>query len=283
MAVNGLAADIRSLESIRTSAKDDPRAAVQAAAKQFEALFMQELLKSMRATTQGESLMGGGASEELATGMLDQQYATSLTGMPGGLAEALTRQLERSMGLTPGPIPVTIDRRANPMPAPSQNWTAAPAMSCARANGTPRRTSQSAMSVASEKPRGAAWAIALLSSLAVLFVGEVMGQAPCDLCWFQRAFMFPLAIILGLGLWWRDGSVGRYGIALALGGGVVALWHMGLYAGLIPERIQPCTATGPSCTDDNQLVFGIPIPLMALVAFALIGFLSALSLKETQT
>jgi len=58
---------------------------------------------------------------------------------------------------------------------------------------------------------------------------------------------------------------------------------MGLYAGLIPERIQPCTATGPSCTDDNQLVFGIPIPLMALVAFALIGFLSALSLKETQT
>ncbi|MCB1995499.1 MAG: flagellar assembly peptidoglycan hydrolase FlgJ [Burkholderiaceae bacterium] len=118
MAVQGLAADVRSLESIRASAKDDPRAAVKAAARQFEALFMQELLKSMRATTQGESLMGGGASEELATGMLDQQYATSLTGMPGGLAEALTRQLERSMGLAPGPIPVTVNRRANPLPAP---------------------------------------------------------------------------------------------------------------------------------------------------------------------
>lgn len=128
-----------------------------------------------------------------------------------------------------------------------------------------------------------AWLVALASTLGALFIGEVLGQTPCVLCWFQRAFMFPLAIILGLGLWWRDGSVGRYGIALALGGGVVALWHMGLYAGLIPERIQPCTATGPSCTDDNQLVFGIPIPLMALVAFALIGFLSALSLKETQT
>jgi disulfide bond formation protein DsbB len=57
---------------------------------------------------------------------------------------------------------------------------------------------------------------------------------------------------------------------------------LGLYVGVIPERIQPCTATGPSCTDDNQLVFGIPIPLMALVAFAMIGLLSALSLKETQ-
>ena len=75
---------------------------------------------------------------------------------------------------------------------------------------------------------GLAWTIALFASLAVLFIGEVLGQSPCVLCWFQRAFMFPLAIILGLGLWWRDDRVGRYGIALALGGGAVALWHLGL-------------------------------------------------------
>lgn len=128
-----------------------------------------------------------------------------------------------------------------------------------------------------------AWIIALISSLAVLFIGEVLGQTPCVLCWFQRAFMFPLAIVLGLGLWWQDSRVGRYGVALALGGAAVALYHIGLYVGLIPEAIQPCTAIGPSCTDDNQLVFGIPIPLMALVAFTMIGVLSALSLKEKQT
>ena len=127
-----------------------------------------------------------------------------------------------------------------------------------------------------------AWIIALIASLSVLFIGEVLGQAPCVLCWFQRVFMFPLAIILGLGLWWQDRQIGRYGIALALGGAGVALWHLGLYAGIVPERVQPCTATGPSCTDDNQLVFGIPIPLMALVAFLLIALLSASSLKETQ-
>lgn len=131
-----------------------------------------------------------------------------------------------------------------------------------------------------EMALGLAWTIALFSSLAVLFIGEVMGQTPCVLCWFQRVFMFPLAVILGLGLWWQDRRVGRYGIALALGGGAVALWHLGLYVSLIPERIQPCTATGPSCTDANQLFLGIPIPLMALVAFALIGMLSARSLKE---
>ncbi len=128
-----------------------------------------------------------------------------------------------------------------------------------------------------------AWIVALTSSLSVLYIGEVLGQAPCNLCWFQRAFMFPLAVVLGLGLWWQDDRVGCYGIALALGGAGVALWHMGLYTGILPEPIQPCTATGPSCTGDNQLFLGIPIPLLALTAFALIAFLSFLSLKEPRT
>lgn len=128
---------------------------------------------------------------------------------------------------------------------------------------------------------GLAWAVALASTLAVLFIGEVLGQMPCLLCWYQRAFMFPLAIVLGLGFWWQDRQVGRYGLALAAGGAAVALWHVGLYAGLIPEPIQPCTATGPSCTDENQIIFGLPIPVLSLAAFALIALLSALSLKET--
>ena len=99
-----------------------------------------------------------------------------------------------------------------------------------------------------ETALGLAWTIALTASLAVLFIGEVLGQTPCVLCWFQRAFMFPLAIVLGLGLWWQDPRVGRYGVALALGGAAVALYHIGLYVGLIPEAIPPCTATGQIST-----------------------------------
>ena len=137
--------------------------------------------------------------------------------------------------------------------------------------------------VPAETALGLAWIVALVASLAALFIGEVMGQTPCVMCWFQRAFMFPLAIVLGLGLWWQDSRVGRYGVALALGGAAVAMYHIGLYVGVIPEAIQPCTATGPSCTDDNQVIFGIPIPLMALVAFTMIGVLAAISLKEKQT
>ena len=125
-----------------------------------------------------------------------------------------------------------------------------------------------------------AWVVALCASLAVLFIGEVLGQMPCLLCWYQRVFMFPLAIILGLGLWWGDTRIGRYGVLLSIGGGAIAFWHVGLYAGIIPEPIQPCTATGPSCTDDNQLIVGVPIPLLSLLAFALTATLSALSLKD---
>ena len=119
------------------------------------------------------------------------------------------------------------------------------------------------------RPLGAAWAIALLSSLAVLFVGEVMGQAPCDLCWFQRAFMFPLAIILGIAAFRSDRAVVPYGLALAFGGGLVALYHSLLYVGVIPAPIVPCTG-GPSCSGESMAVGGVPLPLLSLAAFALI-------------
>ncbi len=110
---SALANDVRSLDALRSKAAADPKAAVRQAAKQFEALFMNELMKSMRATTMaggseggaGGAAGAGGASGALGTEMLDQHYAQQLAGLPGGLHEAITRQLERQMGLTPGPIP----------------------------------------------------------------------------------------------------------------------------------------------------------------------------------
>jgi flagellar protein FlgJ len=106
----GLAADARALEGLRSRAAIDPRGAVREAAKQFESLFMNELMKSMRATTLPSGLLdsgGGSGSGSLGTEMLDTQFATQLSGRPGGLSEAIMKQLERQMGLSPGPIPAT--------------------------------------------------------------------------------------------------------------------------------------------------------------------------------
>ncbi|WP_407474674.1 disulfide bond formation protein B [Sulfitobacter sp. PM12] len=116
----------------------------------------------------------------------------------------------------------------------------------------------------------AAWFVALSASLAVLFIGEVLGQTPCNLCWFQRAFMFPLAIILGVATWRADLSIWRYAAPLAVLGGAVALYHSLLYAGIVPAPIVPCTASGPSCTDDAMLILGLPIPLLSLLTFGAI-------------
>lgn len=49
-----------------------------------------------------------------------------------------------------------------------------------------------------------AWMIAVAATLIALFVGEILGQAPCNLCWFQRVFMFPLPIILGIAAFRAD-------------------------------------------------------------------------------
>lgn len=95
----GLAADTRSLDALRGTASRDPKAAVREAAKQFESLFMHELLKSMRAATPTTGLMDNEATK-LGTEMLDQQMAGKLTGLKGGLSEAISRQLERQMGLS---------------------------------------------------------------------------------------------------------------------------------------------------------------------------------------
>lgn len=116
-----------------------------------------------------------------------------------------------------------------------------------------------------------AFAVALASSLAVLFVGEVMGQVPCNLCWFQRAFMFPLAIILAVAAFRSDAAVWVYAMPIAACGWLVAGFHTLLYAGIIPEAIQPCTASGPSCSSaDMTILAGLPLPVLSLLAFTAI-------------
>ena len=121
-----------------------------------------------------------------------------------------------------------------------------------------------------------AWGIALVSTLAALFIGEVMGKTPCVLCWFQRAFMFPLVVILAVGCYTSDFGVWRYALPVTVVGGLIALYHSLLYFGAIPESIKPCGA-GPSCSSADMTIFGsVPLPLLSLVAFTLIAVLLVL-------
>jgi flagellar protein FlgJ len=92
-------ADARSLAALRSTSARDPKAAIKETAKQFEAMFMQQLLKSMR---EAQAAMSGGMMDNAGTSMgnemLDAEYATRMSGNPGGLADVIARQLERQMG-----------------------------------------------------------------------------------------------------------------------------------------------------------------------------------------
>lgn len=119
--------------------------------------------------------------------------------------------------------------------------------------------------------RFAAWLVAALATAGALFLGEVMGMTPCVLCWYQRIAMFPLVVILGLGLLEADQRSLRYAWPLIAVGGLIALYHCLVFWGLVAEGLVPC-GKGSSCADaDVQLAGWLPIPLLSLVAFTTIA------------
>jgi len=95
---SGLSADSRSIAALKNQAAADPKSAIRQAAKQFESLFMQELMKSMRQSSMGTGLLDNEGSK-LGTELLDTQLSTQMSGLPGGLADVIARQLERQMGV----------------------------------------------------------------------------------------------------------------------------------------------------------------------------------------
>jgi disulfide bond formation protein DsbB len=119
----------------------------------------------------------------------------------------------------------------------------------------------------------AAWLLASISVLGVLFFGEVMGLPICVLCWYQRICMFPLVVILPIGLFPFDRKVIRYALPFAVLGALVALFHLLLVAGVVPETVKPCTQ-GVPCSETVIEWFGfVTIPLMSVIAFSTIAAL----------
>ena len=114
----------------------------------------------------------------------------------------------------------------------------------------------------------ACWVIASVSTLGALFFSEIMELPPCVLCWYQRIFMFPLVLLLPIGLFPFDAKVVRYALPLALAGWLVALFQVLLVAGVIPEAIRPCTQGVPCSEVQIQWLGFVNIPLLSFVAFS---------------
>ncbi len=113
----------------------------------------------------------------------------------------------------------------------------------------------------------AAWLIAAMATLGALFMSEIMGFAPCVLCWYQRIFMFPLVFVLAAGLFPLDPKVLRYALPLATIGLLIAGFHVLLTLGIIPESLAPCRQGVPCKTIQVQWFGFLTIPLLSFLAF----------------
>jgi len=126
-----------------------------------------------------------------------------------------------------------------------------------------------------------AWLIAAIATLGALFMSDIMGFAPCVLCWYQRIFMFPLVFILAAGLFPFDPQVLRYALPLAIVGLLVAGFHLLLVAGVIPESLTPCRQGIPCSTVQVEWLGFVTIPLLSFFAFLVINALLIVAYLKT--
>jgi len=108
--------------------------------------------------------------------------------------------------------------------------------------------------------------LALTATLGSLYYSEIAGLTPCELCWFQRIFMYPQALIFYFALVHHDRRVFRYSLPLSLVGTVFAAYNY--YLQLFPRLLLICSANEPSCSNTQFFLYGyITISLMSLTAF----------------
>jgi len=125
----------------------------------------------------------------------------------------------------------------------------------------------------------AAWVLVTVATLGSLFFSEIMEVPVCVLCWYQRIALYPLVLILAIGLLPFDPRVLHYTTALTVAGWLTAAYHVLLVAGVIPESAQPCVQ-GIPCSETHLSLLGfLNIPTLSLLTFSAIGVLLFLAYR----
>lgn len=114
-----------------------------------------------------------------------------------------------------------------------------------------------------------------------LYYSEVAEFIPCELCWFQRIAMYPLALLLTIAAVRRDSRIAAYAAPLALAGLAVSIYHYQLE--WFPNQGSACAVDAP-CSARQVEIFGfVSIPFMAGCGFVAIVGLLLVARQETRT
>jgi len=123
------------------------------------------------------------------------------------------------------------------------------------------------------------WVVSLSATMGSLYFSEIRGYEPCELCWIQRIFMYPLVIILSIAYIQRNARIALTTATLSIIGGAISLYHYSLQkVDFLSENAPSCGRV--SCTGEYINLLGfITIPFLALIAFVLIAISSLLVIK----
>lgn len=124
------------------------------------------------------------------------------------------------------------------------------------------------------------WMASFVSTLGSLYFSEILQYIPCELCWYQRIFMYPLVIILGIGVFKKDAKVAVYSLVLSALGGCISIYHYGIQkVAFLGENSLSCGVV--PCTGEYINWFGfITIPFLALVGFSIVFVTSIIIIKK---
>ena len=124
--------------------------------------------------------------------------------------------------------------------------------------------------------------IATLAGAALTLVySDIFGFVPCGLCWFQRIFLYPMPILLGIALWTRDQGVTKYILGLGIPGALVALYQHYLQMGGSSLVACPAVSDAADCAQRIIFEYGfVTFPLMAFALFLLAMLLALVARSE---
>jgi len=127
-----------------------------------------------------------------------------------------------------------------------------------------------------------AWLISIIAVLGSLYFSEIRGFVPCELCWYQRVLMYPLAVVLGVGFYRRDRNVGFYALPFSVVGTGLAFVHYLHQKTDWFDQAIACTQ-GVPCSGEyiNWLGF-ITIPFLSLTAFFIITCLLLVASRQAE-
>lgn len=128
--------------------------------------------------------------------------------------------------------------------------------------------------------RALAALVAVLATLSSLYLSEIADFVPCQYCWWQRIFMYPLAVVLPIAALRNDRNIARYALPLAVIGGAISVRHVWLQT--YPPEGGSCGISAP-CSAKLVEAFGfVTIPWMTGLSFLLIVLLLAPTLRESR-